>query len=82
MRRAVLIYNPASGLQWNHRASVIDDALEVLRQSGVEADAEPWVCGTATRHHGAYGWIAVVWPGDEVAPLLWMQTAPALTETT
>jgi len=39
MRRAVLIYNPASGLQWNHRASVIDDALEVLRRAGVEADA-------------------------------------------
>jgi diacylglycerol kinase (ATP) len=44
MRRAALIYNPASGTQPNHRASVIraaviEDAMAVLRKAGVEAEA-------------------------------------------
>lgn len=59
MRRAVLIYNPASGLQWNHRASVIDDALEVLRQAGVEAEAVatsgPGSAATLAEQHIAAG---------------------------
>jgi YegS/Rv2252/BmrU family lipid kinase len=39
MRRIALIYNPASGWQFNHRATVIDDTLEVFRRAGVEAEA-------------------------------------------
>jgi YegS/Rv2252/BmrU family lipid kinase len=39
MRRAALIYNPASGQQSARRASYIKGALEVLRKAGVEADA-------------------------------------------
>lgn len=39
MRRVVLIYNPASGQHFRHGASVIDDALAVLRNAGVAAEA-------------------------------------------
>jgi diacylglycerol kinase (ATP) len=39
MRRAALIYNPASGQQSARRASYIRSALDVLRKAGVEADA-------------------------------------------
>jgi diacylglycerol kinase (ATP) len=39
MRRAVLIYNSASGQHFNHRNGVIDDALAVLRRAGVQAEA-------------------------------------------
>ncbi len=39
MRRAVLIYNPASGQQSARRASYIGSALDVLRKAGVEAEA-------------------------------------------
>jgi diacylglycerol kinase (ATP) len=39
MRRAVLIYNPASGQQSARRASYIGGALDVLRKAGVEAEA-------------------------------------------
>lgn len=39
MQKTVLIYNPASGLTWNHRQQVITDALAVLRAAGVEAYA-------------------------------------------
>lgn len=39
MRRAVLIYNPASGQHFNHRAPHIEGALAVLRGAGVQADA-------------------------------------------
>jgi diacylglycerol kinase (ATP) len=39
MRRAVLIYNPASGHYFNHRGNHIEEVLAVLRRAGVEADA-------------------------------------------
>jgi diacylglycerol kinase (ATP) len=39
MRRVVLIYNPASGQTFNHKTSVIDDVLTVLRSAGIEAEA-------------------------------------------
>jgi diacylglycerol kinase (ATP) len=39
MRRAALIYNPASGQQSARRASYIRSALDVLRKAGVEAEA-------------------------------------------
>jgi diacylglycerol kinase family enzyme len=37
MRRAVLIYNPASGQLSGRRAKIIGDALAILRAAGVEA---------------------------------------------
>ena len=37
MQRTALIYNPASGLLSNRRQAVIDQALEVLREAGVDA---------------------------------------------
>lgn len=39
MRRVVVIYNPASGQTANHRKSVIDDVLTVLRDAGLDAKA-------------------------------------------
>ena len=39
MRRVALIYNPASGQQFNRGPGVIEQALEVLRQAGIEAEA-------------------------------------------
>lgn len=36
MRKAVVIYNPASGMTSSHRVSALDEALEVLRDAGVE----------------------------------------------
>lgn len=36
MRKALLIYNPASGMTSNRRLPAIDEALEVLRDAGVE----------------------------------------------
>lgn len=39
MRRAALIYNPASGQQSARRASYIRSALDVLRKAGVDAEA-------------------------------------------
>ena len=39
MRRAVLIYNPASGQYSARRAASVHKALEVLRAAGVEAEA-------------------------------------------
>jgi diacylglycerol kinase (ATP) len=39
MRRAALIYNPASGRQSGRRASYVRDALAVLRKAGIEAEA-------------------------------------------
>ena len=39
MRRVALIYNPASGQHSSRRASVIKDALAVLRHADIEADA-------------------------------------------
>jgi diacylglycerol kinase (ATP) len=39
MRRAALIYNPASGQLSSRRAAVIANALALLRGAGVEADA-------------------------------------------
>jgi diacylglycerol kinase family enzyme len=37
MRRAALIYNPASGQQSTRRAAIIANALAILRSAGVEA---------------------------------------------
>ena len=39
MHRVVLIYNPASGQHFRHGKSVIDDALAMLRNAGIEAEA-------------------------------------------
>jgi YegS/Rv2252/BmrU family lipid kinase len=39
MRRAALIYNPASGQKSERRASYVKSALDVLRKAGVEAEA-------------------------------------------
>jgi len=39
MRRAALIYNPASGQDSPRRKAVIEGALSVLRRAGVEANA-------------------------------------------
>ena len=39
MRRAALIYNPASGQHSSRRATQIRKALAILREAGVEADA-------------------------------------------
>jgi YegS/Rv2252/BmrU family lipid kinase len=39
IRRVALIYNPASGQSFNHKSSVIDDALAVLQGAGIEAEA-------------------------------------------
>jgi YegS/Rv2252/BmrU family lipid kinase len=39
MQRAILIYNPASGQNSNHRAKVIDTAVSALRSAGVDAEA-------------------------------------------
>jgi len=39
MRHVVLIYNPASGQTSSWRATVIEDALALLRGAGVQADA-------------------------------------------
>jgi diacylglycerol kinase (ATP) len=39
MRRAALIYNPASGQHSGRRASHIQSALAILRKAGVEAEA-------------------------------------------
>jgi diacylglycerol kinase (ATP) len=39
MRRAALIYNPASGQHSGRRASHIQSALTILRKAGIEADA-------------------------------------------
>jgi diacylglycerol kinase (ATP) len=48
MRKVVLIYNPASGQHFNHRAPHIEGALDVLRGAGIEADAiETTAPGTA-----------------------------------
>jgi YegS/Rv2252/BmrU family lipid kinase len=47
MRRAVLIYNPASGQYSAKREAVVQDALAVLRQAGVEAEAQE----TSTPEH-------------------------------
>jgi YegS/Rv2252/BmrU family lipid kinase len=38
MRRVALIYNPASGQHSRFRDAAIDDALEVLRAAGIEAE--------------------------------------------
>jgi diacylglycerol kinase (ATP) len=39
MRRVALIYNPASGSQFQHRKMVIEDALAVFRNAGIAAEA-------------------------------------------
>jgi len=39
MRRAALIYNPASGQHSRGRRTAIDNALAILREAGVEAEA-------------------------------------------
>jgi diacylglycerol kinase family enzyme len=39
MRRAALIYNPASGQHSMGRRAAIDKALAILREAGVEAEA-------------------------------------------
>ena len=39
MQKVALIYNPASGQLFNHRAPHIEGALDVLRRAGVEAEA-------------------------------------------
>ena len=39
MRRAALIYNPASGQHSERRASYVRSAVEVLRKAGVETEA-------------------------------------------
>lgn len=39
MRRAALIYNPASGQHSARRSSYVQKALTVLREAGIEADA-------------------------------------------
>ena len=39
MRRVALIYNPASGQHSGRRGSYVQDALAVLREAGVEAEA-------------------------------------------
>ncbi len=51
MRRAVLIYNPASGQYSARRAAILREALAVLHQAGVEAEAlETDGPGSATAH--------------------------------
>ena len=39
MRRVALIYNPASGQLSSRRARIIEKALEILREAGLDADA-------------------------------------------
>lgn len=49
MRNAALIYNPASGMIVNHRVAAIEEALQVLHNAGVEAQAVATVApGSAT----------------------------------
>jgi diacylglycerol kinase family enzyme len=38
MRRAALIYNPASGQQSSRRGALVDKAIAVLREAGVETE--------------------------------------------
>lgn len=39
MRRVALVYNPASGQFLNHRSTVIEDVLTVLRKARIEAES-------------------------------------------
>ena len=41
MRKAALFYNPLSGRRRTRRLADVDAVLAVLRQAGIEADAEP-----------------------------------------
>src|ERR1700677_1478333 len=48
MRRVALIYNPVSGQRSPIRTAIIEDALEVLRGAGIEAEAqETYASGSA-----------------------------------
>jgi diacylglycerol kinase (ATP) len=48
MRRVALIYNPVSGQRSRIRTAIIEDALEVLRGVGIEAEAqETYASGSA-----------------------------------
>ncbi len=69
MRKAILLYNPASGRRRSPRAAQIEAALSVLRQAGVEADAEPTLApgsaGEQAREACAAGYDTVVACGGD-----------------
>ena len=48
MRKAILLYNPASGQRLHRREEQVESVAAILRAAGVEAAAEPtWDAGTA-----------------------------------